>query len=143
MRSVKANTDRTCTVRALCEHEGYWLLTTEGEAFSFGDTTAPGGPPAIELSVDHFDFVGITRSPEPFRAFEAVTAPGKLFNTAAPSGTFSCGSQPALHAHAPIVGVAGAVGTCQSGWLAAADGGVFAVGRRFLGSIGGTLLNAG
>jgi len=122
--------------------KGYWLLTTEGEAFSFGDATAPGGPPAIELSGEHFDFVGITPVAGTDRAFEAVTAPGQLFTTAAGSGTFSCGSQPALHGRAPIVGVAGAIGTCQSGWLAASDGGVFAIGRRFLGSMGGARLNA-
>jgi hypothetical protein len=121
---------------------GYWLLTTEGEVFSFGDATPPGGPPAIQLSLEQFDFVGITRVAGTDRAFEAVTALGQLFTTAAPAGTFSCGSQPALHAHAPIVGVAGAVGTCQSGWLAATDGGVFAIGRHFLGSMGGTPLNA-
>ena len=71
-----------------------------------------------------------------------MTALGLLFTNAAQSGTISCGTQPALHAHAPIVGVTGAVGTCQSGWLAAADGGVFAIGRRFLGSMGGAPLNA-
>ena len=122
--------------------KGYWLLTTEGEAFSFGDATAPGGPPAIQLSGEHFDFVGLTQVAGTARAFEAVTASGQLFTTAAPSGTFGCGSQPALPTQAPIVGVAGAVGTCQSGWLAASDGGVFALSRPFLGSMGATPLNA-
>jgi len=121
---------------------GYWLLTTEGEAFSFGDATAPGAPPAIQLSNENFDFVGITQVAGTDRAFEAVTARGELFTTAAASRTFSCGLQPALNAHAPIVGVAGAVGNCQSGWLAASDGGVFAITRRYLGSMGGSPLNA-
>ena len=114
---------------------GYWLVTTAGRVFPFGDATALGEPPARRADGD--TIVDIASTPDGL-GYWLVAKDGAIFafGTAAFHGSVKDGA-----INAEIVGIT----SSPSGngyWLVARDGGVFAFGdATFLGSAGALHLN--
>jgi hypothetical protein len=119
--------------------DGYFLLTASGELFAEGDALAHGAPPAIDLPARPAPYVGLTALEGENDAIEAVTARG---DTVLNSSGGGCAHKLGLSLVAPVVGIGGAGGVCDTttGWLAAADGGVFTQDRDYFGSMGGRTL---
>jgi hypothetical protein len=113
---------------------GFWLATSDGGVFSYGDAHFCGSAGAVKLVAP---VVGM-----------APTADGKgYWLVGADGGVFSYGdahfygSAGADHLTAPVVGITGDNAT-GGYWLGAADGGVFSYHAAFHGSAGGTTLDA-
>ena len=113
---------------------GYWLASSDGGVFAYGDATFLGAPG------------GNLRRPI---ADLAATPSGKGYWVAGQDGgVFAYGDAPFVGSlghqrlNVSVTGIA-ATPTGQGYWLVAQDGGVFAFGdAAFLGSTGGTSLNA-
>jgi len=109
---------------------GYWLLTDGGEAFALGDALAPGAPPAVQFPDNVY--AGIARIAGTTRGIALVGAGGQI--TTFDGEAAGChGIIPVPEIHAGIVGIATASAQCGQ-LTAGSDGGVFALGPRFLGS---------
>jgi hypothetical protein len=113
---------------------GYWLMTTDGLVYTFGDATYFGHPPASAI---HAPIVGAAASPSGL-GYWLVAADGSVY----PEGDASVvGDASRLHLARPIVGMA----STPSGlgyWLVATDGGIFTYGDAgFFGSTGAIRLN--
>ena len=114
---------------------GYWIVSSNGGVFTFGDASFHGSMGAVALNAP---IVGIGATPSG-NGYWLVAADGGVFSFGDAGFAGSMGGTPL---NAPIVGIA----TTPSGngyWLVAADGGVFSFGDAgFAGSMGGTPLNA-
>jgi hypothetical protein len=117
--------------------DGYWLLTESGELFAEGDALAPGDPPAVDLPASPVRYVGVTTVAGENGSVEAVTSRGDTV-------LGSCEHALAFSLAAPVIGITGAGGNCTTttGWIGAADGGVFTFDRTYFGSMGGRPLVA-
>ena len=113
--------------------EGYFLTTSRGAVFAFGDATFHGSLPTGTSS----QIVDIAAAPDG-NGYWLVGADGGIFNFGSAAFNGSAGSTPL---NQPVVGMA-ATPTGQGYWLVASDGGVFNFGDAgFLGSTGAIRLN--
>jgi len=113
---------------------GYWLVTSAGRVFPFGDAAPLGEPPARRASGA---IVDIASTPDG-QGYWLVATDGTIFafGTAAHHGSVRDGA-----INAPVVGITSSPGG-NGYWLVARDGGVFAFGdATFLGSAGSLHLN--
>ena len=114
--------------------KGYWLTTSGGGIFSFGDAPALGSATGMALNKP---IVGMTSTPDR-RGYWMVASDGGIFNFG-DAGFF--GSTGGMSLNKPIVGIA-STPDGQGYWLVASDGGIFAFGdAKFYGSTGGMTLN--
>jgi 3D (Asp-Asp-Asp) domain-containing protein len=114
--------------------QGYWLTSTRGAVFAFGDAPFHGSLPAGTSS----SVVDMAAHPDG-RGYWLVARDGGVFNFGSATFRGSAGDRPL---NEPIVGMA-ATPSGQGYWLVARDGGIFAFGdATFLGSTGGQRLNA-
>jgi len=113
---------------------GYWLTTSNGDVFPFGDTFSYGSLAGIHLSDP---IVGMAATPDG-KGYWLVASDGGVFSFG--DATFY-GSTGAIHLNEPIVGMA-ATPDGKGYWLVASDGGVFSFGdATFYGSTGAIHLN--
>ena len=109
--------------------QGYWLVSSDGGIFSFGDAPfagSAGGKP-INKPV-----VGMAPMPSGL-GYWLVSSDGGIFNY---GDAGFLGSASGLNLNKPIVGMAPTL-TGRGYWLVASDGGIFAYGdARFFGSTG-------
>ena len=114
---------------------GYWVLSSDGGVFAYGDARFSGSAGSLHLNAP---IVGMAATPDG-TGYWLVARDGGVF--AYGDARFS-GSAGSLHLNAPIVGMA-ATPDGTGYWLVARDGGVFAYGdARFSGSAGSLHLNA-
>jgi GH25 family lysozyme M1 (1,4-beta-N-acetylmuramidase) len=114
---------------------GYWLATTNGGVFSYGNAQFHGSAANLQLAA-------------PIVAIAATPSGGGYWLAAADGGVFAFGDAPFFgsmggdHLNAPIVGFAPEPNG-NGYWLVGADGGVFAFGGSYwLGCLAGLPLNA-
>jgi hypothetical protein len=113
--------------------KGYWLASSDGHVFSFGDARPHGSAGALRL-VRPIVGMSATRSG---KGYWLVAADGGIFSFG--DARFH-GSTGAVTLHQPIVGMS-ATRSGKGYWLVAADGGIFSFGdARFYGSTGGMRL---
>jgi hypothetical protein len=114
---------------------GYWLVSSDGGVFSYGNAGFFGSAGALHLRAP---IVGMASTPDG-RGYRLVASDGGVFSYGN-AGFF--GSAGALHLRAPIVGMA-STPDGRGYWLVASDGGVFTYGdARFAGSAGSLPLSA-
>jgi hypothetical protein len=114
--------------------KGYWLTTSTGGIFAFGDAPALGSASGLTLGRP---IVGMTSTSDR-QGYWMVASDGGIF-AFGDAGFY--GSTGALALNKPIVGMAA---TSDGGgyWLVASDGGIFAFGdAAFYGSAGALALN--
>ncbi len=113
---------------------GYWLASSDGGIFGFGDVGFYGSTGSLQLNKP---IVGMAGTPDS-GGYWLVASDGGIFTFG--DATFY-GSTGAIHLNQPIVGMA----TTPDGggyWLVASDGGIFAFGdAAFYGSTGAIHLN--
>ena len=108
---------------------GYWLLSSDGGIFSFGDAGFHGSTGAMTLNAP---VVGMAPTPSG-GGYWLVASDGGIF---AFGDARFFGSTGGMRINRPVVGIA-ATRSGAGYWLVADDGGVFAFGdARFLGSAG-------
>ncbi len=119
---------------ATADGGGYFLVTSTGAVYAFGDAKHQGG--ANTLPRINAPIVGITLD-STTGGYWLAGSDGGIYAFGAPFE----GSAGGTKLNAPIVGISAT--TSGSGYyLAASDGGVFSYNAPFLGSMGGKHLNA-
>ncbi|MGQ0521081.1 MAG: hypothetical protein ACT4PX_08030 [Actinomycetota bacterium] len=113
---------------------GYRLAAADGGVFAFGDASFLGSAGGLALKSP---VVGIERTASG-RGYHLAAADGGVF---AFGDAVFAGSAAGGRLASPVVGMEAAPGTTGY-WMVGADGGVYALGAPFLGSLGGTRLNA-
>jgi L,D-peptidoglycan transpeptidase YkuD (ErfK/YbiS/YcfS/YnhG family) len=114
---------------------GYWITSSTGGVYAFGDATSYGSMSGHTLNAP---IVGMAATPDG-KGYWLVAADGGVFSYG-DAGFW--GSAGALALNAPIVGMA-ATPSGDGYWLVASDGGVFSYGdATFWGSAGSLRLNA-
>ena len=116
---------------------GYWIVTSTGGVYNFGDAGSFGSPVASGLHLN-----------SPIVGAEATATGNGYWLVAADGGIFAYGdaafwgSAAGSHLNSPIVGIA-RTATGNGYWLVAADGGIFTYGDApFWGSAAGSHLNS-
>ena len=113
---------------------GYWLVTSFGKLFAFGDGASDG-----DLTGDTLAAPLVAMAGRAGGGYYMVGDDGGVF---AFGGAGFYGSMGGIPLNAPVVGMA-TTATGRGYWLVAADGGIFAFGDAgFYGSMGGIPLNA-
>ncbi len=114
--------------------EGYWLASSDGQVFAYGDAPFYGS-------------VGTTALNKPVVAMASTPDGGGYWLVASDGGIFNYGDAPfygstgGITLNKPVVAVA-ATPDGAGYWLVASDGGIFAYGDApFYGSTGGMTLN--
>jgi L,D-peptidoglycan transpeptidase YkuD (ErfK/YbiS/YcfS/YnhG family) len=126
---------RAVAVAATADGGGYWVASSTGGVYPFGDARSYGNLSGTPLNAP---IVGMAAAPAG-QGYWLVAADGGVFSFGDASFFGSAGG---LHLNAPIVGMA-ATPSGGGYWLVAADGGVFSYGDAvFRGSTGGLRLNA-
>ena len=126
---------RTVGITATSDHNGYWLVGSDGGVFSFGDASfygSTGGVPLVQ------PVVGMAPGPGG-AGYWLVASDGGVFSFGSAHFYGSTGGVPLA---SPIVAMAA---TPDGGgyWLVAGDGGVFTFGdAHFYGSTGGRSISA-
>ncbi len=114
--------------------QGYWVATSTGGVFAFGDARGEGSMSGSSLNQP---IVGMAATPDG-GGYWLVASDGGIFSFGDAS---FWGSTGALHLNQPIVGMA-ATHDGKGYWLVAADGGIFSFGdAAFHGSTGAIRLN--
>ncbi|MET0419971.1 MAG: endonuclease/exonuclease/phosphatase family protein [Actinoplanes sp.] len=133
--TASASAPDTDALTSTSSGEGYWLVDTNGDVFTYGDARYHGT--LRDAGVNVKDVVGLVRTPDSGGYWIAGRDGGVYaFGNATFHG--SMGGKPL---NAPVVGMAA---TKDGGgyWLVAEDGGVFAFGNaNFYGSMAGKALN--
>ena len=116
------------------QFKGYWLTTSDGGIFAFGQVPALGSPVGFGLNRPVVDMV-----PTPDKkGYWIVSSDGGIFNFG-DAGFY--GSTGGFTLNKPIVGMA-STPDGKGYWLVASDGGIFAFGdAAFHGSTGAITLN--
>ena len=120
------------------DDKGYWIASTDGGVFAFGDAGFYGSVPGVLKPGQSLNqpVVGIASTPDG-EGYWLVAADGGVF--AFGDAPF-WGSMGGVPLNKPVVGI---TGNTQGGyWLVAADGGVFSFKSQFEGSLGSITLNA-
>jgi tetrahydromethanopterin S-methyltransferase subunit B len=113
---------------------GYWLTTSDGGIYTFGNAPALGSASGMALAKP---IVAMTSTPDR-QGYWMVASDGGIFNYGDAGFFGSTGGSPL---NRPIVGMA-ATPDGQGYWLVASDGGIFAFGdAAFHGSTGAVALN--
>ena len=126
---------RAAGIAATPDGGGYWIVTSTGAVFPFGDAHSFGDMAgrALDRAV-----VGVAATPSG-GGYWLVAGDGGIFSF---GDAAFWGSTGALHLNAPIVGMA-STADGRGYWLVASDGGVFSFGdAAFDGSTGGMRLDA-
>ncbi len=125
---------RAVALAATPDGAGYWVASSTGGVYPFGDAHSYGSMSGRALNAP---VVGLAATPTG-HGYWLVSSDGGIFNFG-DAGFF--GSTGALRLNAPIVGMA-ATPSGQGYWLVASDGGIFSYGdARFSGSTGSLRLN--
>lgn len=115
---------------------GYWIVDTYGNVYTYGDARYFGT--LHDVGVNVTNITGLVRTPDS-GGYWIVGADGGVYAFGNARFYGSMGGQPM---NAPVVGMA-ATKNGQGYWLVGADGGIFAFGNAgFYGSMGGRPLNA-
>ena len=115
---------------------GYWIVDTYGNVYTYGDAGYFGTLHDVGVNVSNI--TGLVRTPDS-GGYWIVGADGGVY---AFGNARFYGSMGGQHMNAPVVGMA-ATKNGQGYWLVGADGGIFAFGNAgFYGSMGGKPLNA-
>lgn len=115
---------------------GYWIVDTYGNVYTYGD--APYHGTLHDVGVRVTNITGLVRTPDS-GGYWIVGSDGGVYAFGNARFYGSMGGRPM---NAPVVGMA-ATKNGQGYWLVGADGGVFAFGNAgFYGSMGGQHLNA-
>lgn len=115
---------------------GYWIIDTYGNVYTYGDARYFGT--LHDVGVNVTNITGLVRTPDS-GGYWIVGADGGVYAFGNARFYGSMGGQPM---NAPVVGMA-ATKNGQGYWLVGADGGIFAFGNAgFYGSMGGKPLNA-
>ncbi len=126
---------RAVTVAATPDGGGYWVASSTGGVYPFGDAHSYGSMSGSALNAP---VVGMAATPSG-HGYWLVASDGGIFSFGDASFFGSTGG---MHLNAPIVGMA-ATPSGHGYWLVAADGGVFSYGDAvFQGSTGSLDLNA-
>jgi hypothetical protein len=127
-------TSHTLVGNAACQPTGYWLASSDGGVFTFGDA-------------GFFGSLGRVRLNRPVAGMAPTVTSAGYWMVAADGGVFPFGdaryhgSTGAMRLNHPVVGMA-ATPSGGGYWLVASDGGVFSFGdARFHGSTGALRLN--
>jgi len=116
--------------------QGYWIVDTYGNVYTYGD--APYHGTLHDVGVNVTNITGLVRTPDS-GGYWIVGSDGGVYSFGNARFYGSMGGKPM---NAPVVGMA-ATKDGQGYWLVGADGGVFAFGNAgFYGSMGGKPLNA-
>ena len=122
------------TVAPTPDGGGYWIASTTGGVYDFGDARFFGSTGAMALNQP---IVGMAATPDS-AGYWLVAADGGIFKY---GDARFFGSTGAMALNQPIVGMA-ATPDSAGYWLVAADGGIFNYGdARFFGSTGAMALN--
>jgi Glycosyl hydrolases family 43 len=113
--------------------EGYWIVTSDGAVYAFGDARNFGGMSGRTLAQP---IVGMAVTPDG-AGYWLVAADGGVFSFGDAQFEGSMGGKPL---NRPIVGIASDPAT-GGYWLTASDGGVFSFNAQFSGSTGNIRLN--
>jgi hypothetical protein len=114
--------------------EGYWMATSDGEVFTFGDAAFFGSEGGSPLTGP---VVAMANTPDG-KGYWLATSNGWVFNFGDAAFYGSMGGTPL---NKPVVAMV-ATPDGKGYWLATSDGGVFGFGdAAFYGSMGGTPLN--
>ncbi|KJF17926.1 hypothetical protein [Acidithrix ferrooxidans] len=114
--------------------KGYWLVASDGGIFTFGDAAFYGSTGNIALNKP---IVGMAATPDG-KGYWLVASDGGIFTF---GDAVFYGSTGNITLNKPIVGMA-ADPTTGGYWLVASDGGIFSFNAPYIGSEGGTSLNA-
>ena len=132
--AAPAPTVRAVALAATPDGGGYWVASSTGGVYPFGDARSYGSMSGRALNSP---IVGLAAT-HSGNGYWLVASDGGIFNFG-DAGFF--GSTGALRLNAPIVGLA-ATPSGQGYWLVASDGGIFSYGdARFFGSTGSMRLN--
>ena len=122
------------SMAATVDSAGYWLLTQNGEVFSFGDAQYHGGLGANSVNQQAVALVTTSNS----TGYWIASAQGSIYSFGEAK---NYGSAADISLAKPIVSMA-ATSDSQGYWLVASDGGIFAYGdAQFYGSTGSIHLN--
>ncbi len=122
------------SMAATVDSAGYWLLTQNGEVFSFGDAQYYGGLGANSVNQQAVALVTTSNS----TGYWIASAQGSIYSFGEAK---NYGSAADISLAKPIVSMA-ATSDSQGYWLVASDGGIFAYGdAQFYGSTGSIHLN--
>ena len=122
------------SMAATVDIAGYWLLTQNGEVFSFGDAQYYGGLGANSVNQQAVALVTTSNS----TGYWIASAQGSIYSFGEAK---NYGSAADISLAKPIVSMA-ATSDSQGYWLVASDGGIFAYGdAQFYGSTGSIHLN--
>jgi L,D-peptidoglycan transpeptidase YkuD (ErfK/YbiS/YcfS/YnhG family) len=133
--STAAGSASGVAITSTADGRGYWIASSNGGVFSFGDASFYGSEGGQTL---RDPIVGMAATPDGL-GYWLVASDGGVFSYGDAS---FYGSTGALHLNAPIVGMA-ATPDGHGYWLVASDGGVFSFGdASFYGSTGALHLNA-
>ncbi len=125
---------RAVAITATPDGGGYWVASSAGGVYPFGDARSYGNMSGRTLNAP---IVGMAATPSG-DGYWLVASDGGIFNFG-DAGFF--GSAGALRLNAPIVGMA-ATPSGDGYWLVASDGGIFSYGdATFWGSTGSMRLN--
>jgi len=115
--------------------KGFWLASSEGGVFSYGDAQFYGSAASLPLNRP---VVGMAATPDG-KGYWLVASDGGVFAFGDARWYGSMGGQ---RLNEPIVGMA-ATADGRGYWLVASDGGIFTFGdAAYFGSLGSTPLNA-
>ena len=133
--ATPSGTARAVAMAATPDGGGYWVASSTGGVYAFGDARSYGSMGGAALNAP---IVGMAATPSG-AGYWLVASDGGIFSFGDAS---FWGSTGAMHLNAPIVGMA-ATPSGHGYWLVASDGGIFSYGdATFYGSTGAMHLNA-
>jgi hypothetical protein len=114
--SQRVRTSSVVGMASTADGRGYWVLTSSGRAYAFGDA------PKLTARAQGQRVAGIVA--DPTGGYWLYTSSGNVYGT---SGAGRFGSAAARHAHTPIIGMA-STADGRGYWMVNSSGGVYAFG---------------